>query len=392
MPRHPRNGLGSGSVSGSPGNLVASGIESPKDHFVRRHALRDPRVEGGLFFLVGTFLPFEQKELGSEEPDTLRAGALDEIEFVLEFNVGRERDAAAVGGDRIVVAEGVELRALHLALLFELAVACDRLRRGIGDEPAGIPVQDAGIEGVEIEDGVLESHDGGNAERTGEDRGVGVGAALLGGEPEHIVPVHGRGGRGSQVVGDEDVLVIGLLDHILLAFGCEVAQDALADILDIGSPVAQEGIRNAAHGLELVLHHRVEAVLGILPPLLDRLGNAIQDNRVLEDEEVGLEDAALFVSGERLHVRAEAVELLVGAAQGGVEALDLAGHRPGGDGMDFRRGKSAGHHVKGPEHDPTGDGCPLVDHFLLHPGHLALRMPGPGGRVNASGKGDVFTP
>ena len=79
----------------------------------------------------------------------------------------------------------------------------------------------------------------------------------------------------------------------LLLLRVEIAQDPLTDVLNVRCPVAEKGIGNTPHGLQLVLHNGVEAIFCILTAFFDRLRNARQDHGILQDEHMSFEDTAL---------------------------------------------------------------------------------------------------
>ena len=338
-------------AQGFPGKLVAPGVQGSEDHFAGCGASCHPRVQRGLLLLIGAFLFLQQKKLGPEQAHPLRPRAVHQIQLILGLDVGREDDCVSVGGDRLQIAQLIEFGPPALVLFFQFAISGDRFRGRIGDQFALVSVEDTGIEGVQIEDSVAQAHHRGNTQGTGEDGGVGGDAALFGCESQYLVLVYGRGGGGAEIVGYKDVQVIRLVGSGFLVFRVKIAQDPLADILDVGSAVAQKGVGDAPHRLKLVLHHCVEAVFGILPSFLDGLGHAREHNRVLQDQHVGLEDTPFLVSGEGLHVFTETFKLPVGAAQGVFEPFGFAGHV--GDGIDVGSRKSPGDYMDRAEHDPA---------------------------------------
>ena len=178
------------------------------------------------------------------------------------------------------------------------------------------------------------------------DRGVGVRAADLGRKSQHVAAVHRGRVRGAEVVGDQDVLVIGLIRDGVLRFGRKVAQNPFADVLDVGGALPQVRIGNAPHGLEEGLHDRVERILGVLAAFLDGVRDPVHHGPVLQHHQVGLEDAPLLLARNRLNLGPEAVELLLGALEGLLEPLLLPGDEGFGDRVDLRGGKPPRHHMQ----------------------------------------------
>ena len=107
------------------------------------------------------------------------------------------------------------------------------------DQLARIAIEDAGGECLDVDDGAIEPEHRRDAEGAGEDRGVGVDTAELGGKAEDVPPVHRRRvGRG-KVVGHENMLLLGQLMPGLTTFGAEIPQHALANVFDVGRAFAE---------------------------------------------------------------------------------------------------------------------------------------------------------
>ena len=165
------------------------------------------------------------------------------------------------------------------------------------------------------------------------------------------------------------MLMIRFIWGRFFVLGIEITQDSLADVLDIRGPVTEKGIGDPSHRLQLVLHYCIKAVFGILPAVLNCLGDAFEDDGILQNQHMGLEDSAFFVAGERFHVLLKSFKLPLGAGEGVPEALGLPGDI--GDGMDFWCGKTPSHHVNRSKDDSTRDRCPCVYRFFpgaAHPG------------------------
>ena len=78
----------------------------------------------------------------------------------------------------------------------------------------------------------------------------------------------------------------------------EISQNPLGNVFDIRRALAQIRIRNAPHGLQEILHHRIEGKLGVLLTVGDRIRHFFQQGLVLQQHHVRFEDLAVRTAGE----------------------------------------------------------------------------------------------
>ncbi len=351
--------------------LVATGIQRADDHGMRRESFREAGVGFRLFLLARHFLAVEQQELGAVEADAFRAAVADEREFVEELDVGGKRDRPPVGGGRGGIALGLEILADLFLPVLQVAVVPQGVSGRIKDQPARIAVKNGRRERADVEHGVLDPNDGWQPQRPGENGRMGVHASELGRETEHMAAVDRGGVGGREIVGDEQVLLV-RLRVARRFFGFEIPQHPLADVFEVGGPFAQVGIRHAPHRFQEMLHHRVEGKLGVLAAGRDGLGDAVEHRAVLQDHQVGFENPALFLAGDRLDPLLEFVELHLGDLERHAEALLLGIYVFGADLVDIGCRETARDHVDRADADPGRDRYALKHGFLMVVGRHPL--------------------
>jgi|GEM_PF-5771211 len=204
-----------------------------------------------------------------------------------------------------------------------------------------------------------------DAEGAGEDRGVGVDAALLRRETEQVPAVHRGRVRRREVIGEQDVLsfrrlVIGILVDL------EISQHALADILDVRGALTEIRIRDAPHRLEEILHHCVERVFRILLARGDGFLNTLQQCLVLKQHHVRLEDLTVRIAGKRFQSLLEIGQLLLGGTDCFVEAFLLMPDVLLRNLVDLGSGKTARNHMNGADSNTWGCRYPPVCNFLIY--------------------------
>ena len=172
-------------------------------------------------------LPPEVDELGPEEADALRAHGLGQGDLLGQLDVGLGDEPDAVERLRLELGRLLELPAVVLVLLLlGLELAAHGGRR-VDDDLAVGAVDDEELALPDLAGDVAQAEDGRDAEGPGQDGRVRGLAAHVQGDAEGQLPAQPQGGLGGQeLVGDEDVLLLGRL--LLLPMGLEVPVDALA--------------------------------------------------------------------------------------------------------------------------------------------------------------------
>ena len=193
-----------------------------------------------------------------------------------------------------------------------------RLVRVAAEHAASAVEQDLGAV-VEVQGGLVDAADRGDAERAGDDRDVAGGAAAGGAEAQDAGAVDRGDVGGSQVFGDQDG-VLRDFDLLLLDPG-EQAEDAPADIADVGGALAQQGIVEAFQLLG-VAGEGFAPGIGGAGAARYAVERQIDEVGVFEEFLVGVQDLRL---GGVAHVPLQLFDLGAGLGQGGVELAALVG-------------------------------------------------------------------
>ncbi len=114
----------------------------------------------------------------------------------------------------------------------------------------------------------------------------------------------GYGVAGGEVVGDDDVFMVRAGVRGGGGVLAEVAQDALANVVDVGGAFAEVGVVDAPHGFDEVLHHGEECVFRILAAVFDGFVDFVDQDGVFEHHQVGVENLAVLFAGEIADVAA----------------------------------------------------------------------------------------
>ena len=127
---------------------------------------------------------------------------------------------------------------------------------------------------------------------------------------------------GGQVVGDDDGA--GLQRALGFLLGLEkVAQDALQHVQHVDLLVAQVGVCHALEGAREFLALYGQRPFGIAAPAADGLDGGIDDHRIGQDQQVGVEEAGGLRRGVGRDVIADGAQLAADAGHRLAEAIDL---------------------------------------------------------------------
>ena len=343
--------------------LVAARVERADDDEIGRDLGRHPRVGLRLLGLVGHFAAVEEQEFRAVKAHPLRAAVFHMVQLVEELDVRGKRDLLAVERLRRLAPFRVELGAALFLFDGEGRVFRQRFRSGIEYQLSRVTVDHRRRECRHLDQGSPEADDGRYAEGAGEDGGVGVHAALLGGEAEQVPPVHRGGVGGREIVGEEDVGAVGSLVPAVL-IDLEIPQHALADVLDVGGAFAEIGVGDAAHRLEEILHHRIKGEFRVLLAVGDGRCNLVEQGLVLQQHDVSLEDLAVGIARKGFEPILEVDQLFLGDRHRLIEAGAFVFDLVLGNLIDLGRGKSARAHMDGPDRDPGRSRNARVGDFL----------------------------
>ncbi len=277
-----------------------------------RHAFEHPTVDRELLVLArDVAIAAGEEEFRSVQPDPLGAGVPRGRQVVGKLDVRVEPDAHAVGGGgrrtaaRVVggrgpVIVGVPGRAREL------------LRPRIDDELARPAVDHDELAGLNDPARVVEADDGRDVERAGEDRGVIRAAAGVGGEAADPRPVHLRGERRGELVGDEHGRLVQLAQQIARRGGA-VAQVHLQpadEVGDVALPLAQVGIGDLVEDGAELLEHLLDGPFRVDAIDAHDLGRARHHHRVVEHQELGIEERGELAPPAARDARPDVDELL----------------------------------------------------------------------------------
>ena len=170
-------------------------------------------------------------------------------------------------------------------------------------------------------------HHGRQAECPRQDGGVGGGAAPGGAEALDAGGVDLGGDGGGEVIGQQDGVGGPALRRVaaLVALAQQVAQHALAHVLQVGRAGRQGGVRQPF----LFFDALVQALLpgpGRAMALHHQFGHVAQQAGVTQQFEVGLEDVGLFGLALLFGAGDEGGQLLLGIGQCQVQFVGGVGH------------------------------------------------------------------
>lgn len=159
--------------------LVAADVEGAEGHGLGACGIQHRAIERELVAGARQALADHELQLGAEQADACAAGVLDMRQVDGEPCVDHQLDLLAVLGDARKIAQGQVLRLAAGTKAHALGEGgLDLLRRADIDR-ARRAVDDDGVAGIGDAGRVRDFADGGNAERAGHDRDVGIGGAFL---------------------------------------------------------------------------------------------------------------------------------------------------------------------------------------------------------------------
>ena len=187
--------------------LVAAEVEGADGDALAAGALDRPRSATILLLLVGRHRPVHEHELGAQQADPGGAGVDDVLHLHRQLDVRLQTDRHAVAGHRRLAGELAQRALLLLPFAAATSVFLHRHRRRMDDDLAMVAVDQDGIAGAHR----LQQAGGAEHRRqtqgAGEDRGMPLGTAHLGGDADDVLGIELRRLRRRQLLGDDDAAV-----------------------------------------------------------------------------------------------------------------------------------------------------------------------------------------
>ena len=285
----------------------------------------------------------------------------EHTELVGEFDVGTENDALPVRGFRGQVYHFVEMpveRGLAAAHAFILG---DGVGARMENEQAAVAVEQCVIAIRRLLRDIREADHGGNAHAAGHDGTVTGVTAAGAGKSEHPRAVHGRCLAGGDFLREENVR---LLRGHLRGITAQHAHHAARDVREVRDALAQVVVIHAAHGVHVAAHHLPECALGPLRIAPQEPVHAIEQRRVFQHQQVGIEDKGIVSSRLHRHAVAQDFQLPARLGNAGMEArqLRLGLLRRDGGALRFIEERRAQAHW--PAGDSRRNADPDEHHFL----------------------------
>ena len=225
------------------------------------------------------------------------------------------------------------------------------LRARTENEPAHPAIDDGLLAVLGQVGSPSKPHHGGDVQGAGEDRPVGRARAQVRGDAQDVLRVQVDREAWREVARhhDDTALLPGQVRGVMVPQ--ETVEDPDHEVLKVVEPVQDHGLGRATpHGLELE-HAPLEGALCREMVLFDVADGSRHHRRVVQHEELGIEDAGLDGSKLGLGHCLDLPDPLLGPDTGLVEPVDLFGDL-------IRRDRLVGHHRNTPvekEHLSGGD-------------------------------------
>ena len=202
---------------------------------------------------------------------------------------------------------------------------CDDVGRRVHDHFARAPVDDDELSGLNHAAGVVKADDSRHIERAGEDRGVVRAAPGVGREAAHLRPVHLRGERRRQLIGDQHGRLVELAEEIARRRDAlpQVHLHASDEVRDVAFPLPQVRIGDIVEDRAELVEDLLHGPLGVDALAADDLRGARDEHRVVEHEELRVEERRELGSAPPGDAAADVGELFARAGPALFEARDL---------------------------------------------------------------------
>jgi hypothetical protein len=287
--------VGPGTVDSTPprveGQLVLVDVEGANRDWPRRHPFEHPPIDFVLpVFVTDVADRTRQQELGAIEPDAFRARVAGGGEVVRELDVGLETDANSIGRRGRPPPLGVDADG-RLAVVRVTGDTRQDLFGGINDHGVVVAVDDHELPRLNRLARIVQPDDRRHFERSRENRGVIRAAARIRGEAADLHPVHLRGERRRQLVGDQHGRFIELAQQIARRLESlpQVHAQPPDQVGDIAAALAQIGIGHLVKERTEFVEYLLHGPLGVHPLFADNLDRPRDHHRVVQHEELCVE-------------------------------------------------------------------------------------------------------
>ena len=308
------------------GELVPAQIEGADIHRPAGEGLCHLPVRVVLLLAGRHAVAPHHEELGAEEADAVGAVGMGMGRLCREVQVGTKGDGLPVQRHRLLSGDDGDLL---LPVLEALAPGLERgvvRRRRVQDDAADAPVQDRLLPLLGQGRHAPQPHHRRDLQGPGQDDPVGGARAQVGGDAKDPcrVQVDRKARREVPRHHHDPVLLPGQVRRVVVAQ--KVVKDADHHVLQVVEAVQHHGLgRPTPHGLELQ-HPPLEGALRLQVVLLDVAHSTRNHRRVVQDEELGIEDPGLHRTQASLRDRLDLPDPFLRPLTGLVEALHLVGH------------------------------------------------------------------
>ena len=182
---------------------------------------------------------------------------------------------------------------------------------------AGLAVDDHRRAGRQTPADVVQADDRRYAERPRQDRGVIGAAAGVGGESANARPVELRDHRRRELVGDEHARRVEILQQIARTCPCsslQVHAQPPGDVVQVALSLVQVGIVDVVEDGRQLVERALHRPLRVDPLIADDDRGAADEHRIVEHQELGVEDRRQVRALELGDAPPDLFELLVATA------------------------------------------------------------------------------
>ena len=227
-------------------------------------------VDGTLFFFGWETVAHRKGHFGAKQANALSAPLQGAHKLADEADVHPEIDAVAVAGGAGQFAQRFQLAGELFLFGEQLTVGFPNQIAGVDEHFAVVAVDDQGLAFDAVDGHVASAHDGGDAERVGDDGAVGIARTFQGDDGAQVVEGqirhHGRG----DLIGNQHGVF--RTDRLLVADFLKIGEHALAKFTNVRRAFAQIGILHALEAGDLFQNRLLQSALGPLTSV-----NAVAD-------------------------------------------------------------------------------------------------------------------
>ncbi len=279
-----------------------------------------------LFLLGGQRVTVDEQIFRAEQPDPVRAAALDAAGVIGLLDVGGEKDAMVVQRDGRLLHHVAEFFLERDLFADQLAILKQRLVGGIDDDDAIEAVQQGILTCFQFLAGILQANYGRNAQGAGHDGGVGSLAADVRGETEHILAVHLRGLRGRQIVRDDDARLFEMAQVQFFVAAQKMIEHTPRHVAHVADALAQVFVIHPGKRGRVAFRDGVKSVFGVDLLRLDHAHGFINERRVFKHQQVRVKNTGMFRPERAGELALDIEDLLARAQQRLFEPADFLRH------------------------------------------------------------------